>query len=226
LDLACWQQLHIKVAISRDVDPFTLFGGSISDHITISAKITMRLTKRRDARPLRVSKWLVSSRPFKDYVFLASAERDIDEDPFVNIENFKVIFQDAARHAARVLREAAASTPASRASAIAAAARAVHRNDWASLRMAWRTVPELKPFFAPRGNLIAIIDTDGFARLSQSVLHKVASGRLGRAVARGAPRPRIEALLAGTKLYLPHRRRDGLGALFYPLGISLRILTR
>ena len=155
----------------------------------------------------------MASKPFREYVFAACADFSSTGDPFEDIDCYKAIFQNAAQHAGRTLRQLASSSPSAQASAIAATARAIHRNDWSALRRAWKTLPSLKGLFAPRGQFVIINDTIGFARLAQTVLLKVASGRPGRAVAQCAPRPRVEALLAKTKLFLPHRRRDSLGAI-------------
>ena len=218
IDLSCWQQVHVKVAVTRKRCPFQLHQDRVSDHAPISTVITMSIPKRRSAAPEMINKWIASSVHFRDYVFLAAAERVEVDGPYVNLAAYKVIFQEAAKHTARALRIEAANTPAARASAIASAARAVHTGDWSTLRRAWTTLPELQPMFAARGRSILITDTEGFARLSQSVLHLVAHKRLGQALAAGAARPKVEALLRQTKRFLPHRRRDALGAIVLPNG--------
>jgi hypothetical protein len=118
---------------------------------------------------------------------------------FEDINFYKDTFQHVAKFAGKPLRESALSSPSAQASAIAASARALHRNDWSSLRRAWRSLPSLKPICAQRGPHILVVDTAACAQLAQTMLLKVANGRFSRAVAQGAPRPRIESLLAKTK---------------------------
>jgi hypothetical protein len=88
------------------------------------------------------------------------------------------------------------------------------------LRRAWRTIPELKPMFAHRGQRVTLIDEAGFAQLSQVILLGVAHRRLALALRSGAPRPRIENLLLHTKKFLAFRRRDALGEVLLPNGGS------
>ena len=217
-DLTCWQQLHVVIAVSRVLCPFALFGSGLSDHSPISVKIGMKLSKRRNARPTSINKWILHSKPFREHVYSKCASFVSLGDPFLDIQFYKDTFQDAAKVAGKVLRESKLSSPAAQASAVAASARALHRNDWSGLRRAFRSLPALKTVFSGRGARIVISDIAAYAQLAQTILLKVAHGRLNRAVAQGAAKPRIESLLAKTKLFLPFRRRDSLGAIILPDG--------
>ena len=139
-------------------------------------------------------------------------------DPFEDMNFYRDTFQHAATLAGKALRESALSSPSAQASAIASSARALHPNNWSLLRRAFRSLPSWKPLFAQRGHHIFIVDTAAYAHLAQTVLLRVANGRLSRALAQGDPRPRIASMLAKTKLFLPHRRRDTLGAIILPDG--------
>jgi hypothetical protein len=154
----------------------------------------------------------LNSKPFRAHVFAACAAYFPSGDPFVDIAFYKETFQQAAQVAARALRASARGSASAQASAVAAAARALHRNDWSTLRRAFKTLPDLQPLFAQRGPEVYLTNVAGYAALSQTILSRVASGRLTKAISCGAPRPKIERLLAISKSFAPFRRRDTLGA--------------
>ena len=138
--------------------------------------------------------------------------------PLQNIEFYKLTFQEAAFAAARTLRETSRTSASAQASALASSARALHRNAWASLRLSFRSLPSLKPLFAQRGPEIFITNVEGYAALAQTVLLRVANGRMNKAIFDGAPRQKVAALLADSQRFLPFRRRDALGAVVLPDG--------
>ena len=145
------------------VCPFQLFSDKVSDHAPLVVKIGMKLTRRRCTRAPQLNKWVTRSKPFCDLVFLACAAYIPSNDPYKDIEFYKLTFQEAAFAAARTLREASRTSASAQASALASSARALHRNDWASLRLSFRSLPSLKPLFAQRGPEIFITNVEGYA---------------------------------------------------------------
>ncbi len=88
---------------------------------------------------------------FRDHFYKKLCDHAHRDDPFSDIIDFRGYFQSTAAHAARELRAAAAASPAARASAVAAAAAAIFRSDWAMLRRACRTVPEIRGLVSHHG---------------------------------------------------------------------------
>jgi hypothetical protein len=78
------------------------------------------------------------------------------ECPVENLASCKSFMQEAAAESAAFLKAAIKLSPAAQVSAIQAAAAAAYQNDWAALRHAFSSLPQLRAFFHSHGARIEI----------------------------------------------------------------------